>query len=167
MYTVSYNKVVLNKQTQKPIFFICLKRITDAFEFAKTFWFMNDKYETGIRSCKQGLIIHQADKRDGLRKLLIVSGFCLPAFLSYIFFYGQSLPFSNICAIYIAVNTGRSSYCKISERGNEAVLPDPFDLILLCPSVHTLQHKIKGFEVEQSEYTLSACRSSDHFSGRP
>lgn len=43
---------------------------------------MNDKYETDIRSCKQGLIIHQTDKLDVLGRLLIAPGLCLSAFLS-------------------------------------------------------------------------------------
>lgn len=88
--------------------------------------------------------------------LFLVTSFC-----------GQSLLFSTIRAVCLAVKTGRNSFCKISERSNKASLTDPFDLILPCCSAYSLQHKIKTFEVEQSGYSLVACRSPDQLSGKP
>lgn len=79
-------------------------------------------------------------------------------------FCGQLLRFSTICAVCLALKTGRNNFC---ERSNKAALTDPFDLILPCSSVCGLQHKIKTFEAERCKYDLAACRSLNQLSGRP
>lgn len=129
------------------------------------FWRVDEKYSTGIRSCKQGLVIRETDKSGGLRSCLLHQG-CVCLLFLVISFCGQSLKLTNVCTVCLAVKTGRKSVCKLCKRANRVALTDPFDLILPHSSVYNLQHKLKTFKVEQWEYALTAHKSPNQFSGR-
>lgn len=74
-----------------------------------------------------------------------------------------------ICVVSLVLETGRNNFCKISERSHKCKgsCTEPFDLILPCSSAYGLQHKIKTFKIEQSEYSVAACGPPDQLSLRP
>lgn len=94
---------------------------------------------------------------------------CVCLLFLAISFCGQSLLFSMICVVSLVLETGRNNFCKISERSHKCKgsCTEPFDLILPCSSAYGLQHKIKTFKIEQSEYSVAACGPPDQLSLRP